>query len=244
VLVIDDDPTVRDFMARFLERQGFDVVTAADGIEGIERARERHPAAITLDVIMPGLDGWTTLAALKGDPSLADIPVVLVTVVDEKQRGYALGVVEYMVKPVDRRRLSVVLRSLCGTPGHLLLVEDDAGLRATMRQALVDDGWTITEAENGRVALNRVGEHVPDAIVLDLTMPEMDGFEFLEEFRKHPEWRTVPVLVVTGRDLTDADRRRLNGAVERIIQKGGYAGDDLLHEVGQALAACLQRTEP
>jgi CheY-like chemotaxis protein/anti-sigma regulatory factor (Ser/Thr protein kinase) len=244
VLVIDDDPTVRDFMARFLERQGFDVVTAADGIEGIARARGHHPAAITLDIMMPGLDGWTTLAALKGDATLADIPVILVTVVDEKQRGYALGVVEYMVKPVDRERLSVVLRSLCGAPGHLLLVEDDAGLRATLRQALVDDGWTVTEAENGRVALNRLGEHVSDAIVLDLTMPEMDGFQFLEEFRARPEWQGVPVLVVTGRDLTEADRHRLNGGVERIIQKGGSAGDDLLREIGQALTACLRRTGP
>jgi CheY-like chemotaxis protein len=240
ILVIDDDPTVRDVMARYLEREGFAVVGASSGLEGLEQARARRPSAITLDIMMPGLDGWTVLAALKGDPDLAGIPVVLVTIVDEKQRGYALGVVEYMVKPVDRERLVHVLRQLCGGPGRLLLVEDDADVRALLGHALTGDGWTVGEAENGRVALARIAERAPDAIVLDLMMPEMDGFAFLEEFRKNPEWRGIPVVVVTGRDLTEEDRRRLNGGVERVIQKGGYAGDDLLREVGAAVVACVR----
>jgi signal transduction histidine kinase/DNA-binding response OmpR family regulator len=244
VLIIDDDPTVREVMGRFLERQGFDVVTAADGIEGLARAREHHPAAITLDIMMPELDGWTVLAALKGDPSLADIPVVLVTIVDERQRGYALGVVEYMVKPIDRERLAAVLRMLCHQPGHVLLVEDDADTRALMREALAGAGWTVTEAENGRRALDRLAQRVPSAIVLDLAMPEMDGFEFLDELRKDAKWRAVPVLVVTARDLTAADRQRLNGGVEHVIQKGGRAGEDLLREVADALLACVRRPRP
>ena len=239
VLVIDDDATVRDVLGRYLERQGFQVITAADGIEGLTRAREHHPAAITLDIMMPGLDGWTVLAALKGDPDLADIPVVLVTIVDEKQRGYALGVVEHLVKPVDRERLAAILRQWCGAPGHVLLVEDDGDVRGLMRQALASVGWTISEAENGRVALERMAERRPDAIVLDLVMPEMDGFEFLAAFRAHEAWRGVPVLVVTARDLTDEDRQRLNGGVERVIQKAGYAGEDLLREVANALTACV-----
>jgi signal transduction histidine kinase/DNA-binding response OmpR family regulator/HAMP domain-containing protein len=239
VLVIDDDAIVRDVLGRYLERQGFQVITAADGIEGLARAREHHPAAITLDIMMPGLDGWTVLAALKGDPDLADIPVVLVTIVDEKQRGYALGVVEHLVKPVDRERLAAILRQWCGAPGHVLLVEDDGDVRGLMRQALASAGWTISEAENGRVALERMAERRPDAIVLDLVMPEMDGFEFLAAFRAHEAWRGVPVLVVTARDLTDEDRQRFNGGVERVIQKGGYAGEDLLREVADALTACI-----
>jgi signal transduction histidine kinase/DNA-binding response OmpR family regulator len=206
VLVIDDDAIVRDVLGRYLERQGFEVITAADGIEGLARAREHHPAAITLDIMMPGLDGWTVLAALKGDPDLADIPVVLVTIVDEKQRGYALGVVEHLVKPVDRERLAAILRQWCGAPGHVLLVEDDGDVRGLMRQASASAGWTISEAENGRVALERMAERRPDAIVLDLVMPEMDGFEFLAALRAHEAWRGVPVLVVTARDLTDEDR--------------------------------------
>jgi CheY-like chemotaxis protein/anti-sigma regulatory factor (Ser/Thr protein kinase) len=241
VLVIDDDPTVRDVMARFLERQGFDVMTAADGIEGLALAREHLPAAITLDVMMPGVDGWIVLAAIKGDPSLADIPVILVTIVDDKQRGYALGAVEYMVKPIARERLAAVLRGLCASPGRLLLVDDDGDGRAIMRNSLAGERWTVTEAENGRVALDRMKQAVPDAIVLDLMMPEMNGFEFLTELRARPEWRAVPVVVVTARDLTDTDRRRLSGTVERVIQKSGHGGDDLLREVGEALAACVGR---
>jgi signal transduction histidine kinase/CheY-like chemotaxis protein len=244
VLVIDDDAIVRDLMGRYLERQGFAVITAADGVEGIARAREHHPAAITLDIVMPGLDGWMVLAALKGDPDLANIPVVLVTIVDEKQRGYALGVVEHLVKPVDRDRLVATLRQLCGPAGHLLLVEDDGDVRTMMRQALSEAGWTITEAENGRAGLEQMALQRPDAIVLDLIMPEMDGFEFLAALRAREERRSVPVLVVTARDLTDVDRKRLNGGVERIIQKGGYAGDDLLREVVNALTACVRPAPP
>jgi CheY-like chemotaxis protein len=181
------------------------------------------------------------LAALKGDPALADIPVVLVTIVDETQRGYALGVVEHLVKPVDRARLVAVLRRLCDRPGRVVLVEDDADLRRSTREALTAGGWVVSEAENGRVALERVAAHAPDAIVLDLMMPEMDGFEFIEELRKDVKWRAVPVVVVTGRDLSEADRRRLSGEVERVIQKGGPMGDALLREVASALAACVER---
>src|SRR5262249_44044827 len=156
---------------------GFTVVTAAGGVEGIARAREIRPAAITLDVMMPDLDGWTVLAALKGDPTLADIPVVLVTIVDEKQRGYALGAAEYMVKPVDRERLTAVLRLMTERVGDLLLVEDDEETRATLAHGLERDGWKVTEAEHGQAALARLAEQSADVIVLDLMMPEMDGFE-------------------------------------------------------------------
>jgi CheY-like chemotaxis protein len=241
VLVIDDDATVRDLMTRYLERGGFTVLTAADGIDGLVRARELHPAAITLDVMMPGLDGWTVLAALKGDPALADIPVILVTIVDEKQRGYALGAVEYMVKPVDRERLAALLLALCGGTGHVLVVEDDEATRATMRQALTGAGWKVDEAVHGRAALAWLAQGHPDAIVLDLVMPEMDGFEFVAQLRRRPEWRDIPVVVVTAMDLSEAERRRLNGAVERVIQKSARSSSDLLHEIGQVLTDCVRR---
>ncbi len=242
VLVVDDDPTVRELMARHLTREGFSVLTAADGIEGIEQARRLHPAAITLDVAMPGIDGWTVLAALKGDPALADIPVVLVTIIEDRQRGYALGATDYLVKPVDRRRLVDSLRTLCGVAiGHVLLVEDDEDTRTTIRQLLEREGWEVAEAENGRVALERVATRLPDAIVLDLLMPEMDGFEFVAELRGRAEWRTLPVLVLTAMELSEEDHRRLNGDVERVIRKSGQPRDELLNEVGAALAACLER---
>jgi adenylate cyclase len=241
VLVIDDDPTVRDVTAQFLKRRGFAVTAAAGGVEGLARARELHPTAIILDVVMPGLDGWTVLAALKGDPELADIPVILVTIVDDRQRGYALGAAEYMVKPVDRGQLVAALHRLHDGSGHILLVEDDADTRAMMRLLLGGEGWTVTEAENGRVALERLAIRRPDAIVLDLMMPEMDGFEFLDELRGHAQWCDIPVVVVTAVELSAVDRQRLNGAVGQIIRKSGHDRDALLREVGETLAVCVER---
>ncbi len=247
VLVIDDDPTVRDLMNRFLSKEGFSVMTAANGIEGLRRARETHPVAITLDVMMPDLDGWTVLAALKGDPALADIPVVLVTIVDEKARGYALGATDYMVKPIDRERLASVLRRLCGDlPGpHALVVEDEEDTRTVIRQTLERAGWSVAQAEHGRKGLERVAERRPDVIILDLMMPEMNGFDFLDALRGNPQWRGIPVLVLTAMELSIEDRRRLSGEVERILQKGASARDQLLEEVGRVLAGvAARRAEP
>jgi GAF domain-containing protein/CheY-like chemotaxis protein/HAMP domain-containing protein len=246
VLVIDDDETVRDLMGRFLVKEGFSVVTAANGIEGLKRAREAHPAAITLDVMMPDLDGWTVLAALKGDPGLADIPVVLVTIVDEKARGFALGATDYMVKPIDRERLASVLRTICGDRPvpHILVIEDDEDTRLVIRQTLQRAGWSVAEAEHGRWGLDRVAERRPDVIVLDLMMPEMNGFDFLDVLRENPEWRGIPVLVLTAMELTDEDRRRLNGEVERILQKGASAREQLLDEIGRVLTIVTRRAQP
>jgi PAS domain S-box-containing protein len=242
VLVVDDDPSVREFMERFLERQGYRVIAAADGIEALARAREHHPAAITLDVMMPHVDGWTVLAAIKGDPTLADIPVILVTIVDEKQRGYSLGATDYMVKPVDRHRLAEVLRSLCGrAAGTLLVVDDDEGARALMRQAAQREGWIVSEASDGVAAIDQLGGARPDAIILDLMMPGMDGFEFLAQVRANPQWRDIPVVVVSAMDLTPADRERLNGNVQAVIRKGVRDSDKLLQEVGESLAASIRR---
>jgi signal transduction histidine kinase/CheY-like chemotaxis protein/HAMP domain-containing protein len=240
ILVIDDDATVRDVVGRFLEREGFSVAKADGGKEGLRLARELHPVAVTLDIMMPDLDGWTVLAAIKGDPDLVDLPVVLMTIVDEKNRGYALGATDYLVKPVDRQKLVDVLHALCGSSGRRLLVVDDDDLgRRQMRAALEQQGWTVTEARDGLDALARLNEARPDVIILDLMMPEMDGFEFLEEIRRKAQWRGIPVVVVTARDLTDADRNRLNGGVERIIQKTDR--DDMLRDVCSVLIKCVER---
>ena len=242
VLVVDDDPTVREVIERHLTREGFAVVTANGGQEGLRLARELHPAAITLDVMMPDLDGWTVLAAIKGDPELADIPVILVSIVDEKKRGYALGATDYLVKPVDRVKLSGVLHNICGATGRqVLLVDDDDILRRGMRHALEKDGWEVAEAENGRIALARLAEARPDIIMLDLMMPEMDGFEFLVEMRSRAEWRDIPVLVVTAKDLTTEERARLNGDVERVLQKGSSELDEMLAEISRLLPGSIER---
>ncbi|MGH8634008.1 MAG: response regulator, partial [Burkholderiales bacterium] len=242
VLVVDDDPTVRVVTERFLTREGYSVATADGGREGLRLTRELHPAAITLDVIMPDLDGWTVLAAIKGDPTLADIPVILMTIMDEKNRGYSLGAADYMVKPVDRERLSAVLRGIVRPGGRrVLVIDDDEFVRRGISQGLEKEGWKVSEAGNGRVGLARLAEAVSDAIVLDLMMPEMDGFEFLEALRHRAEWRDIPVVVVTAKDLTEEDHRRLNGEVERVLQKDAPTRDAMLHEVSVTLARCLER---
>jgi hypothetical protein len=225
VLVIDDDAVARDLVARFLEKEGLRVIVAVDGASGLAAAREHHPDVITLDVMMPGLDGWAVLTALKADAATAEIPVVMLSVVDEKNLGFALGASEFLTKPIDRDRLGRVLRRYGRTDSarRVLVVEDDPQARSVLRRAMEGEGWEVVEAEHGRAALEYAKGKgpVPDLVLLDLMMPEMNGFEFLEAVRKHEAWGTVPVVVITAKELTDEERRRLNGGVERVVAKGG-----------------------
>ena len=215
-------------------------MTAASGEDGLRLAREQRPDAITLDVMMPGMDGWAVLCALTTDPQLADIPVIMLTIVDDKKMGYALGASEYLTKPIDRARLVAVLtkyrRDL-----PVLVVDDDASIRQLLRRILEEEGYTVVEADNGRVALERLGERVPGAILLDLMMPEMDGFEFLSALHEREAWRHIPVVIVTAKDLTSEEHDRLNGSVVRILQKGAYAQEELLAEVRALVAASIGR---
>jgi signal transduction histidine kinase/CheY-like chemotaxis protein len=239
ILVVDDDETVRDLVVRHLERGGFAVVAARSGQEGLRLVRELRPAAVTLDIMMPDLDGWTVLAAIKGDPELAGIPVVLMSIVDQKNRGYALGAADYLVKPVDRATLVEALRNICGTrAGGVLLVDDDEMVRRSVRQALEPIGWKVTEAENGRVAVDLLASAQPDVIILDLMMPTMDGFEFIHELRGRPDWQDLPVVVITAKDLTQEDRERLNGGVERVIQKSDR--NEMLRQLSREIGKCVK----
>jgi CheY-like chemotaxis protein len=226
-------------MRKFLARQGFEVVTAGDGVEGLALARELKPAVITLDVLMPGLDGWSVLERLKHEPELADIPVVMLTILDEKNKGYALGATDYLLKPVDRERLRALLDRYCGERAErrALLVEDDPDTRARIGRILREEGWTVLEARNGRDALAQLADAMPDVVILDLLMPEMDGFEFLEELRHSRPWRDVPVVVVTAADLTPADHERLNGSVLKVLKKSRISGEALLAELHGLFAA-------
>ncbi len=238
VLVIDDDPIQRDLMQRFLSREGFSVRTASGGEEGLTLARELRPAAITLDVMMPDMDGWTVLTALKADDELRNIPVIMLTMVDDPERGFTLGAAEYATKPLDRNQLSQILKKyVCANaPCPVLLVEDDPANRAVTRNLLEKEGWRVSEAENGRVALDCLARERPNLILLDLMMPEMDGFEFADKVRRHPEWRTIPIVVVTSMDLRDSDRQRLSGYVQAILHKEGDSREALLSQVRDLLA--------
>jgi signal transduction histidine kinase/DNA-binding response OmpR family regulator/methyl-accepting chemotaxis protein len=242
VLVIDDDPAVRDLMARFLAKDGFHVVCASSGKEGLALARSVRPAAITLDVLMPGMDGWAVLALLKDDDELSETPVVMVTMTDDRRRGYALGASDYLTKPIDPTRLARTLRAHggAGLPASVLVVDDDPRMRELARRVLKKEGWDVHEAENGRVALHHLSERRPDVIVLDLMMPVMDGFEFILELRTRAAWRDIPVVVVTAKDVTAEDCLRLNGSVDRIMRKAAHQCEDLLNEVRQQVKACLR----
>jgi len=182
---------------------------------------------------MPGMDGWAVLRALKADPLTAAVPVVMVSMVDEKDMGFALGASDYVSKPFDRERLAAVLRKYkcVRPPCTVLIVEDDASTRDVLRRRFEQDGWSVCEAGNGRIGLEAVARNRPELIVLDLMMPEMDGFEFVAELRKSELGARIPVVVVTAKDLTPEDRDRLNGNVRSIFQKGQFSRDELVREI-------------
>ena len=233
VLVIDDDPDARDMTRRFLTKEGFNVVSASGGQEGLRLAREVGPDVITLDVLMPSMDGWSVLSSLKSDPKTADIPVVVLTIVDDDNMGYVLGASDFLKKPIDRDQLISVLNKYRKDhlPGSVLVVEDEVETRTLMRRTLEKEGWSVAEAENGRVGLERLEEGLPGAIILDLLMPEMDGFEFVSEIGRHQEWRSVPIIVVTAKDVSEEDRRKLSGSVEKILQKGANTRRQIVEEI-------------
>ena len=219
VLVIDDDADQRALMTKFLHREGFKVRTAANGGIGLTLARELKPHAILLDVMMPGIDGWSVLSALKADASLADIPVVMVTFVEQRALAASLGAADYVMKPVRWDRFKSVMDRYRPPENNVLLIDDDADGRARIRKALERDGWRVTEAENGKDGLEQIDAARPGIILLDLTMPVMDGFSFLEAMRSRPDCAAIPVVVLTALDLTWDDRRRLHGA-SQILNKG------------------------
>ncbi len=233
ILVIDDEASARDLTGRYLKKEGFHVLTASSGSEGIRIAGEQEPDAIILDVIMPGMDGWAVLSELKADPKLASIPVIMLTVVDDRGTGYALGASDYISKPIDQHRLARVLKKYRSGDGSpiALVVEDDGPTREMFRRILEKEGWKVAEAENGRIGLKKLSEQIPTLVLLDLMMPEVDGFQFLTSMRENELWDSVPVVVVTSKDLTSVDRERLEGRVKTILQKGAYSREELLKEV-------------
>jgi signal transduction histidine kinase/CheY-like chemotaxis protein/HAMP domain-containing protein len=233
VLVIDDDATAREFIADHLKAEGFSVATAAGGVEGLKLAKDLRPTAITLDVMMPDLDGWSVLAALRKDPELAEIPVIMITIVDEQRRGVALGAAGYLTKPIDRERLHRLVSQFRAEvpPTRVLVVEDDAVQRERMRGWLEGPQWIVREAENGREALKRIQENKPDVILLDLMMPEIDGFAVVAALQKEAHWQDIPVIVITARDLDAKDRERLNSGVQSVLVKERFRPADLVERV-------------
>ena len=232
---------MQDLLKRHLTKEGFRVVTTASGNDGVRLARELKPIAITLDVLMPSTDGWAVLPSLKNDPLLHDIPVIMLTMVGERESelGYRLGVAEYMTKPVKRSRLSEVLgRYRAAKAGPMvLLVEDDAETRRMTRGMLEREGWKVHEAENGLDGLRALAANRPDDILLDLIMPEVNGFELLDTLQETATYRDIPVVVLTSEALDHDKRRRLSGSVKQILAKGRTDQRRVMEEVRAIVAA-------
>jgi signal transduction histidine kinase/DNA-binding response OmpR family regulator len=230
VLVIDDERATHELLERELGAKGYQVLHASSGREGLRLAREVRPDAITLDIIMPELDGWAVLRELKADPELRDLPVVLVTILGDREMGYTLGAADYLTKPIDT---DMLLRALdrfmpAGHRAEVLIVDDDPATREMLRRTLAKGGWTVAEAADGREALGRLEQAAPAIVLLDLMMPGVDGFEVLEAMRREAAWRDIPVIIITAKDLDREDLARLNGRAERVFQKGAYNRTELI----------------
>jgi PAS domain S-box-containing protein len=238
VLVIDDDAPTRDLLSRFLMREGFRVRTAVDGETGLQAARATRPAAILLDVMMPRMDGWAVLSALKADPEFADVPVIMVSFVQEKNLAFSLGAADYLPKPVDWQRLKRLVEPYRSVDplGQALVVEHDPGTRSELRRMLEPEGWSVVEAESGEDGLRRLAETTPQVILLDLQAPEPGGLTFLRELRRHPEWCSIPVVAVADRELTAAEQERLRGQVQRIVQAEDGVPEELALELRRVAA--------
>ena len=230
ILVIDDDTDQLALTTRFLHREGFRVQTATNGRSGLDIARKLLPRAILLDVMMPGVDGWSVLSQIKADEILAPIPVVMVTSVDQRKLAASLGASDYMLKPVNWTRFGNIVNQFrlaeMDRRGTVLLVEDEAAIRMVMRSTLEEDGWSVVEASNGEEGLQRAADTKPDVVIVDLNMPVMDGFGFLEGVRVLPGCSDIPVLVITGREFSAEDRSKLRGA-SQILNRGDVASTSL-----------------
>ncbi len=238
LLVIDDDPNVHRLIERTLQPEGFIIRSAMDGRAGLKMARELRPALITLDVMMPHTDGWSVLSALKSDPDLCNIPVVMLSIIGDKELGFALGASDYLIKPVNRGLLLSALKKYLPEPhgNHVLIIEDDPNLRELLRRMLEAENIDVVEAENGAIGIEKIKERIPGLILLDLMMPVMDGFAVLAELHRTPQWQRIPVVVVTAKELSEADRMQIIRRSDAIVQKGALSKNDLLREIKQLIS--------
>ena len=244
VLIIDDDPTVSELMKRQLIKENYKVVVAPNGKEGIRLARNLKPDVITLDILMPEMDGWSVLRTLKADPKVSDIPVIMASILDEKNKGFSLGAADFLSKPVQKEYLMKSIRTLIGNKENLkiCLIEDDDGLRFTIREILEKQDVKIIEAENGKVGMSILQneEIKPDLILLDLMMPVMNGFEFLQAIRE-TELSTIPILVLTGADLSEEEKKFLSGETLKILEKSDDTFSTIVKEVGNVIKASANK---
>jgi signal transduction histidine kinase/CheY-like chemotaxis protein len=232
LLTIDDDPNVLILLKQNLEDEGYYVVGALSADEGIRKAKEIHPFAITLDILMPHKDGWGVLRELKADPATRDIPIIVLSIIENKQLGYSLGAFDYLLKPMEKDAIIGALQRIIVHPAkRALVVDDDRDAIGMLTQILQDEGHSVTVAFNGAEALGALEAMPMDIILLDLVMPEIDGFEVIQRVKQNPMWKDIPIIVLTAKDLTDMDWRVLQQSVNRIMQKSSMAEENLISEV-------------
>ena len=238
VLVIDDDPNVHRMIEKALSSENFNFHFASRGEEGLKIAKEQRPSVITLDVMMPGLDGWAILAKLKEDPDTRNIPVVMLSIVANQELGFALGASEYLTKPVaiDSLRDCITRYASRNPEGPILILEDDPEIRELTRRLLANENYSSTSADNGVHGIEQLRAIKPCMILLDLMMPVMDGFEFLAELSKNDEWRDIPVVVLTAKELTREDYQKLVGRTEKVFAKDANVQEILLAEIRRVLS--------
>ncbi|HTH94945.1 MAG TPA: response regulator [Rhodocyclaceae bacterium] len=238
ILVVDDDPAVHEVLSATLSREGHEILHAYDGDEALKAMRAEPPDIVTLDVMMPKVDGWSLLGIMKSEPVLQGIPVIMLTIVDDRNLGFSLGASEFMTKPIDRARLLGLIKQFSHANSVVLVVDDDADVREIVRQAITSEGLVAAEAENGRRALEWLDQNeTPTLILLDLMMPEMDGFEFLDRLRCRDDTADVPVVVLTAKDLTETERAFLAERTILVLSKSAQPAGSL----GHAIAALAER---
>lgn len=243
ILLIDDESFNHQLMMRYLAKENWTLAFAENGAKGLKMAEKLRPHVILLDILMPGMDGWSVLSAIKNNEELQDIPVIIWSMTSDKQIGYTLGASEFLTKPLQRDRLLQVMNKYM--PKHadqtVLVIEDDAAANELMARLLQKEGYAAVQAGNGKLALEYMEQKTPDLILLDLMMPEMDGFTFVEEVRKVEKWHGIPIIVITAKSITAEDKHKLNGNVKSIIQKGSVDHAKLMKEIEQLVEAAIER---
>jgi CheY-like chemotaxis protein len=236
ILCIDDDPDVIEILRKYLIPEGYSVVGALSGDEGLEAAAKIKPAPITLDIMMPKKDGWQVLRELKSNAATKDIPVVIHSIVDNKPLALSLGAVDVMTKPTDPNRLLSLAKHYCRSGDQFILIVDDHEDFALAFKALLSqDGFNVKVATSGRQALDTLKESLPALMLLDLVMPGMDGFEVVRQLQQNEKWKRIPVVILTGKDLTQEDQQKLDSHITEFLRKDAFSTTEISKTIKRIL---------
>ncbi len=237
VLIVEDKPHARTILQSYLSEAGYVIETAVNGVEALEKAKTWKPDIITLDILLPVKDGWQVLQELKQHPLCKDIPVIIISMLDERNVGFGLGAVDYFVKPVQKDELLASLKKFSLSPvrknssPRILVIDDDRSVTDLMQVILEAEGCTVLKAFNGREGLDVAQTQHPDLIILDLVMPEVSGFSVAYQLKHNPATNDIPIMIMTSMEIDEQTREQLEGFVVSLMKKSGFTKKDLLHEI-------------